>query len=167
MILTVLAIRELMEIRDLIATYLKEYPLISIATVAGQSPWISNVYFSFNDQLDLFFISRTFRRHSKEIAENPSIAASICKPHMKPFEMPCRGLQIEGKCRAIEDSQAASIALAIYMDRFPASRKLHASIDDVTGSIDRRIYQIEPQRYVLFDEENFSTNPQQELIIQR
>lgn len=44
---------------------------------------------------------------------------------------------------------------------------LHLSIDDVTGTIDRRIYRIEPQRLVLFDEENFSANPQQELLIQR
>ena len=58
------------------------------------------------------------------------------------------------------------------MDRFSASKKLHASIDDVTGATDRRIYRIEPQRIVpqrivLFDEENVSANPQLELLIQR
>ena len=163
----VLPLRDAMKTRELIASYLDQYPLISIATACGDRPWASTVYFAFDSELSLFFISRTFRLHSQEIAANPRVAATICRPHDKPFEVPCRGLQVEGACYALEERDTASSAFALYMARFPSSKRLHASVDDVLGSVDRRIYFFQPERFVLFDEENFASGPQQELIIKQ
>jgi uncharacterized protein YhbP (UPF0306 family) len=156
-----------MQLQELIYTYLNEYPLISVASCHQNTPWTCNLYFAFDEELNLYFISKTGRRHSEELRRNPNVAATICKPYSKPFIDPARGIQLEGKAIQIEDPLIAEIAFALYMNRFPDSIKYHKTVTDVTGAADRRIYQIMPSRIVLFDEENFSANPQQVLKFER
>ena len=156
-----------MRLRELIYSYFNEYSLISVASCNQNTPWTCNLYFAFDEDLNLYFISRIGRRHSEEIRNNPNVAATICQPYSKPFVTPARGIQLEGKAIQIEDPESAEAAFALYMKRFPDSIKYHKTFTDVTGAADRRIYQIIPARIVLFDEENFSANPQQVLMFER
>jgi len=80
--------------------------------------------------------------------------------------MPCRGIQLEGACEQLEKPSEVQEALAIYLQRFPASARLHRTADDLSGSALRRIFRIIPEQLVLFDERNFPDSPQQTLRVE-
>lgn len=153
------------ELRNLISQYLNEVPTISIASCINDKPWACTVYFACDADLNLYFVSKTFRRHSEEIRENSNVAATICKAHNSPFAMPCQGIQLEGSAFQIDEREKAEKALFIYLQQFPDSKKLHETVDDVTGDALPRVYTITPKRIVLFDEDIFPGNPQQELVL--
>ena len=50
---------------------------MSLATVSGDQPWVSEVHFAYDDTLNLYFRSLASRRHSQEIAANSHVAGSI------------------------------------------------------------------------------------------
>jgi|GEM_PF-4014433 len=42
---------------------------MQIATASDNKPWSATVYFCFNKDLEIFFISRPTRKHSNDIKE--------------------------------------------------------------------------------------------------
>lgn len=155
-------------VENLIKEYLAEANILSLCTTSQNGmPWASTVYFVTDSSLNLIFISKLSRRHSQEIKLNSAMAGTICKQHNKPFEMACRGLQLEGHVTAIEDADLSSAALSLYLKKFPHSKRLHEKVSDVTGTAERRAFLLKPDRIVLFDEETFSDCPQQEFLLNK
>jgi uncharacterized protein YhbP (UPF0306 family) len=50
---------------------------MSLATVSGTTPWVCEVHFAYDNDLNLYFRSLKSRRHSQEIASNPNVAGNI------------------------------------------------------------------------------------------
>jgi len=50
---------------------------LSLATTTGTAPWVCEVHFAYDDNLNLYFRSLKERRHSQEIAANPHVAGNI------------------------------------------------------------------------------------------
>lgn len=148
-------------IHALLTEYLSANRLMQLATSHENHPWICSVYFAFDEHLSLYFISKTFRRHSKELRINPRVAAAICAPPASPFEMPARGVQLEGEAIEVNELELADKYLSSYCTRFPAARKIYDSAGAITGNAIPRIYKITPSRIVLFDEEHYPAEPQQ------
>jgi nitroimidazol reductase NimA-like FMN-containing flavoprotein (pyridoxamine 5'-phosphate oxidase superfamily) len=67
---------------------------MSLATVSGDAPWVCEVHFAYDDDLNLYWRSLTSRRHSQEIAKNPKVAGNIVKQHA-PDEYP-QAIYFEG-----------------------------------------------------------------------
>lgn len=67
---------------------------MSLATSNNNKPWVCEVHYAYDDQLNLYFRSKPSRRHSQEIATNPHVAGSIVIQH-KLGEKP-RGVYFEG-----------------------------------------------------------------------
>jgi len=80
--------------RELI-DYLQDHRLMQIATVKGEKPWICNVFYTVDNKLNLFFISKPTRRHCLEISKNKNVACAITDSHQKVTDKK-KGLQIEG-----------------------------------------------------------------------
>ncbi len=75
---------------------------MSLATVSGNRPWVCEVHFAYDQDLNLYFRSKTTRRHSQEIAANPQVAGNIVKQHSKD-EYP-GAIYFEGAAELISDS---------------------------------------------------------------
>ena len=54
---------------------------MSLATVNGDQPWVCEVHFAYDDNPNLYWRSKTDRRHSQEIVANPKVASNIVKQH--------------------------------------------------------------------------------------
>src|SRR6478672_10503126 len=50
---------------------------MSLATVRDNIPWVCEVHFAYDDDLNLYWRSLKDRRHSLEIADNPNVAGNI------------------------------------------------------------------------------------------
>lgn len=58
--------------------FIKNQKLLVLSTVDEKgNPWVCNVYYSADNDLNLFFVSPTDTKHSQHIAENPQVAFSI------------------------------------------------------------------------------------------
>ena len=82
-----------------IDTYLRTQKLMSVATY-GKSPWIANVYYVHDSDLNLYFLSKTWREHCQALDENIQVAVAIADSH-QPIYKPQKGLQISGTAKQV------------------------------------------------------------------
>ena len=83
------------EIEEVIREYIPQIPHLSLATVnAAGRPWVCDVHFTVDDELNIYFHSSPSSRHSQEIVANPYVAASIVAQHAKGQKI--RGVYLEG-----------------------------------------------------------------------
>lgn len=83
-----------MDLKKEIDVYLKTQRLMSVATFDG-TPWIANVYFIHDNDLHLYFLSKSWREHCKAIQSNPHVAVAIADSH-QPIYKTQKGIQLEG-----------------------------------------------------------------------
>jgi uncharacterized protein YhbP (UPF0306 family) len=90
------------ELEKIIREYVTKTPHMSLATVSGNKPWVCEVHFAADDDLNLYFVSKPATRHCQEIEANPNVAGNIVKQHALT-ESP-NGIYFEGQAKAIEAS---------------------------------------------------------------
>lgn len=148
-----------MELRQFIHDYLEQAKLMQVVTSKNNQPWACTVYFVYNDQFNLYWISTPQRRHSQEIKENNKVAGTIVLPHTPGDKV--RGLQFEGVAEELNDRSSAEPAMKYYADRF---RMKTERVKAILNHKDAHLpYRITPRLIVLFDEQNFPENSRQEL----
>ena len=60
--------------------FLKTNKLMQVATM-GDFPWIATVYYSFDNELNLYFLSSDKTLHVKQIKKNPKVSVAITDSH--------------------------------------------------------------------------------------
>jgi len=83
-----------MDTEKIIRNYLPQVIHMSLATCANNKPWVSEVHFVFDNELNFYFRSTPQRRHSEEIATNPNVAGNIVTQHFLGQKV--RGVYFEG-----------------------------------------------------------------------
>ncbi len=147
-----------MELKKLIEDYLKKAKILQIATSKENQPWACTVYFAFDEQLNLYWISKSNRRHSEEIRNNNKVAGVIVLPHTPGDKV--QGIQLQGIAKELTDKTEAAVGMKYYAKRFGMKpERVKAVLDGTDGHI---CYKISPSLCVLFDETNFPDNPRQE-----
>lgn len=141
-----------------IIEYLTKANMMQVATSKHDRPWVCNVYFAFDDKLNLYWISKITNRHSEELRNNEHVAGAIVLPHTMGDKV--RGIQFEGIAKELIDPKIAEDAMQWYAKRYgmPADR-VKSIVENTDGHV---VYVITPKTYVLFDEVNFPDNPRQE-----
>lgn len=104
------------EIEQLIRNYLPNIIHMSLGTCADNKPWVCEVHYAYDEDLNLYFNSLPSRRHSQEIAQNPHVSGNIVVQH-GPGEKP-QGVYFEGKAAVVEDPEEIEVALREYGMRF-------------------------------------------------
>jgi uncharacterized protein YhbP (UPF0306 family) len=104
-----------LNIEQAIREYLPNVLHMSLATVADGAPWICEVHFSFDDELNIYFRSRTTTRHAQEIAVNPRVAGNIVEQHGMTDKPRC--VSFEGTAELLEDVTQDSVAYKVVSER--------------------------------------------------
>jgi hypothetical protein len=157
--------------RQLIKDYLDGQHMMQLATVSGGQPWCCTVYFVTDADYNLYWASLPTRRHSREIAAHPSVAAAVPVKFVKG--QPVAGLQLAGTAaevalgasstgpaspdHATPDFPEPSPALRAVVERYAATfaRDPAWTADFLAARTAHRLYRFTPTQYVLFDESNF------------
>jgi uncharacterized protein YhbP (UPF0306 family) len=147
------------EVKKLIQAYLKEAKMMQLATVADGKPWVCNVWFAADKDMNIYWFSSTTRRHSQEVTKDPHVAAAICLPQTPPADPP-RGLQLEGTAELLTNPLDVAVAMKYYVGKIFNLKQVKLFM----ANIDRphRFYRIKPELFVLFDVVNFPSDPRQE-----
>jgi uncharacterized protein YhbP (UPF0306 family) len=143
-----------MEPKKLILDHLQEAYVMQLATSKDGQPWVCNVHFYADDDLNLYWFSNTNTRHSKDIAANPRVAVAVAVH----TEMPLIGVQLEGDAELC-DLAACEPALRAYGVRHHREEWVQTAMD---GQGDIKPYKFTPRLLSVFDFKNFPKDPKQE-----
>lgn len=141
-----------MDLKSEINEYLKTQRLMAVATY-GKSPWIANVYYVHDTELNLYFISKQIREHCQAIEADNRVTVAIADSH-QPIYKPQKGIQISG--------MAASVNIISQLEwMFKMWNKLVAGAEgekltDPQKFLDAglsKVYKITPSRIKFFNTE--------------
>ena len=145
-----------MDLRKLITDYLQEARLMQVATAKDNKPWVCTVLFAYDENLNLYWISKPDTRHSQEIMTNEKVAGTIVSPSALGENV--RGLQFEGIAKQATDEDMQK-AMDVYAGRVGMKDERKQNI--LSGKEGHVAYMIKPTQFVLFDTLNFPDNPRQ------
>jgi len=144
-----------MNVERLIRQYLAGQYHLSLATCVENKPWVCEVHFVYDDDLNFYFLSKPSRRHSKEIAKNPNVAGNIVKQHSAKDKP--RGVYFEGRAEMI-DVPESHTAYKLYDERFGLGEGIRKEIK--TDPAGHKFYKVIPAEFMIFDAVNFPDSPQ-------
>jgi uncharacterized protein YhbP (UPF0306 family) len=149
------------DLKELILDYLKQAKLMHLATVSNGKPWVSNVWFAADNEMNIYWFSATTRRHSLELTKDNHVAAGICLPQA-PSDDP-RGLQVEGTAEILTRPADIAKASALFVGRIFTLKQIKQFSNLI--EYPHRFYQIKPTSIVLYDAVNFPDESRREYVL--
>jgi uncharacterized protein YhbP (UPF0306 family) len=134
------------KIESIIRDYIPQIIHLSLATVSDNNPWVCEVHFSFDDQLNLYFVSSQETRHAQEIIANSHVAGNIVTQHHKDQKVRC--VDFEGTATMLEGAEAEATAYQAYVKRYGASEGL---LNEIRKDGNTRFFKIAVESFYLFD----------------
>ena len=152
-------------LKSQIAEYLEAGKVLHLATVSNGVPWLCHVWYAPGPtEWTIVFTSNRARRHSQEINVSPRIAGGVVAIPLDGLGQRIRGLSFEGLASEAAGDSIVT-AYETYARRWPRVREMFSAKDIQLSATAMRMYVIDLQRIVLFDEVNYPSNPRQELVI--
>lgn len=105
-------IKKLILTKKDVLDFLSTKQLMVLATY-GNEPWIASVFYSFDEQLNLYFISSPSTIHGKQMEKNNKVAAAIVDTNQQPSDLK-RGLQIYGIVEKVSGINRVRHALRLW-----------------------------------------------------
>ena len=87
-----------------------------LATLGDNGVWSNPVYFAWDEDFNLYFISQPPSRHMKNLEKDPRIAVSIYNTKQSTFD-DVVGIQLEGRANILIDKAEIDKARAAYYGR--------------------------------------------------
>lgn len=126
-----------------------------LATVDQKGVWSNPVYYAWDDQYNLYFISQMHSRHMQNLTKNSRVAISVFKTEQKGDVV---GIQLEGDAEILlDDTEAIQHAFTIYHGRTGGGEDVQQYINDPTWIFVKVI----PERLYYFDTRFFEEERQQ------
>ncbi len=111
-----------MNIEKVIREYLPDIFHLSLGTSKDGKPWVCELHFAYDENLNLYFRSLTARRHSQEIASNSNVAGNIIKQFS--LEDGVLGVYFEGIAKKLEPGEEQDIAFNSIQGRLKAGSEI-------------------------------------------
>lgn len=134
------------QIEQTIRGYIPQIIHMSLATVSNNKPWVCEVHFAYDDDLNIYFVSSAKTRHAQEIAKNPYVAANIVTQHHKDQKVRC--VDFEGMAEMLSGIEAEKTAYQAYVARYGSSEGL---LNEIRKDGDTRFFKITVKDFFLFD----------------
>lgn len=134
------------EIEKVIREYIEQVIHLSLATSRENKPWVCEVHFAYDDDLNLYFVSSKDRRHSLEIADNPAVAGNIVTQHHKKQKV--RGVYFEGRAEQVADVDETHPGYQAYIARLGG---WDGMLKEISQDGKAALYRISVKSFYLFD----------------
>ena len=133
------------DIEKIIREYLPQVVHMSLATVRDNKPWVCEVHFAYDDDLNIYYRSTPARRHSQEIADNANVAGNIVRQHQRG-EYPL-GVYFEGSAEMLAAGSEQDKAFACIKERLKASDEIMEEAKNPEG---HQFYKITVANWYVF-----------------
>jgi uncharacterized protein YhbP (UPF0306 family) len=152
----------MLDLEKTIREYLPNVIHMSLATSLNNKPWVCEVHFAYDNELNLYFRSTSNRRHSQEIAQNKMVAGNIVEQHslsQKP-----RGVYFEGEAELLENVDLNHIAFKMCKERFGSDESI---LEDAKKDDGHKFYKIKVNTFYVFDSRESKPSQKYELPWQK
>lgn len=139
------------DITNLIQEVLEKGYLMSLATLDDGGVWVSDVIYIFDDEFNIYWMSKPDRRHSEAIIKNPKVAGTITASAQGENNL---GIQFEGLAKKV-DGNRHDLALKHFAKRKKPAPK--EGEDILHGSL---WYVVKPNKIELIYEKLFGFGKQ-------
>lgn len=141
-------------IEQTIREYLPWIVHMSLATCADNKPWVCEVHYVYDDDLNLYFRSKIDRRHSQEIQQNSYVAWNMIEQHAR-VDKP-RWVYFEWICKMMLGVNNSSLVYQLFNQRFGLGEEILEDMEEEGG---HQFYKISVSNFALFDKRE--SNPSQ------
>ena len=138
---------EEIDVEQIVREYIDKTIHMSLATVSNNKPWVCEVHFAYDDDLNLYWRSQKSRRHSQEIEANPSVAGNIVQQHAVG-EYP-HAIYFEGNTNIITDENEIKKAAELLSNRMKISSPTDL-IKDTQKDDGHKFYKISVENWYAF-----------------
>lgn len=135
----------IVDVEKVIREYINPLVHMSLGTSSDNKPWVCEVHFAYDDNLNLYFSSTEARRHSQDIAMNPNVAGNIVKQHAQG-EVPF-GVYFEGTAKLLTTEEEQAKAAECIQQRLRPSGNI---LEDIKQPNGRRLYKISVENWYAF-----------------
>jgi Pyridoxamine 5'-phosphate oxidase len=155
------------DVRSLLEAYVRNGKVMQLATVGpGGFPVVCNLWFASAFAPDrLYFISRPNRVHCANLRDRGSVAGSILAIELTELGQAVRGVTFTGSASELPTTGVAD-EIGTYVGRWPSAARAIDPDRLAAGETHHRIYEITVTGWVLYDEENFRSDPRQPVAAQ-
>jgi uncharacterized protein YhbP (UPF0306 family) len=147
----------MVEVRNLVENIMGQAYLMSLATMDENGPWAADVIYTFDKELNLYWLSDKNARHSAAIIKSQKAAATITVSDRSGS--PNIGLQIEGEAMMVEgDILDMAIKLNLKKGKAPPAKEGEI-LDETERKYGRREswFKLKPKRIELLYQVLFGT----------
>lgn len=134
-----------MNIEQAIRDYLPDILHLSLAASKDNRPWVCEVHFAYDENLNFYFRSLPTCRHCQEIATNPYVAGSIVRQHSLT-DAPV-GIYFEGKARMLPAGKEQQEAYECIKERLRPPADIMKQAQDPSGC---QFYKITVDTFYIF-----------------
>jgi uncharacterized protein YhbP (UPF0306 family) len=125
--------------------------LLALSTFAHGTLWTSTVFYSYDEDLNIYFVSDPRTRHCKMIENNPEVSLAIYDTNAI-WGTNIQGVQLEGHVKKLSVVQTIAHGSS-YLQRFPVAKTIFRSPEMLASDrMAARLYQIKPKIIQLYDE---------------
>lgn len=134
-----------LNLEKIIREYINKSLHMSLATASGDRPWVCEVHFAYDDDLNIYWRSLTSRRHSQEVAVNHRVAGNIVKQHALD-EYP-NAIYFEGKAEIVEDESKYQEMYELFKKRQIGNENM---VDDAKKPDGHKFYKVTVENWYAF-----------------
>jgi general stress protein 26 len=152
-----------MKIHESLLPFLQSQKILSFATQDEKnSPWITNVYYSVNDDYEIFFFSGTDTKHSRHLKQNSEVAYAVVWANPAD-EDDRKAIQAVGVCEQVKDPIKLAKLLTVHYKYFPDWKDEDKDISDIVKKVLKAgAYVIKPRYIKYWNDEVFGDDSTQE-----
>ena len=150
--------------KEHIFEFLKKHKLMQVATV-GDFPWIATVYYVFDDEMNLYFLSGEKTLHCQQIKQNEKVAVAIVDSHQGLNDKQI-GLQMYGVAKQVSDMQKINFVLKMWKQVLDVKDDQLSYENMIKNVIKNRVYKISPKRIKIFSKELFNVPTGEEPVLE-
>jgi nitroimidazol reductase NimA-like FMN-containing flavoprotein (pyridoxamine 5'-phosphate oxidase superfamily) len=133
------------DVEKVVREYLPQVVHLSLGTSKDNKPWVCEVHFAYDENLNLYFRSLASRRHSQEIAENPNVAGNIVKQHS--LDDTVVGVYFEGTCKMLETGDEQNKAFECIGGRMGTGEEI---LEEAKRDDGHKFYKITVDNWYVF-----------------
>lgn len=149
---------EFNNIKPHLLTFLRDHQLMAISTFYNE-PWIANVYYAVDDQLDFYFVSTPGRTHSQQILKQPQVACAIYDSTLTPKfadTFSKKGVQLSGTAELLKKPEEIKYGLEIWEKVLKITDSTYFSVEKIlSGKIAENVWKVTVEKIKFFNDELF------------
>lgn len=151
--------------KQIVLDFLKTNKMMQVATFGKDHPWIANVYYVFDNDLNLYFLSGEKTLHCRQIAENEKVACAISDSHQGLHDKQI-GLQMWGTAKKISDLEKLRFALGKWKEVLNEKDDELSAENILNNVIKNRVYKISPKKIKIFSKQLFNVPTGEEPVLE-